>query len=412
MKNLSYLRLSLLLFFLVNIHLSAQDSTIDTIPPQSNSTEKGLKVAATLSDWVNNGTQIYNLSERVGIGTSTPGHKLDILHSGGTGIRIKSTSSFSVVDIDGFSGDAALRFYRNGTTQWNVRNRPSDDNFEIFESGISSRMIIQNTTGNIGINDNNPEAKLSVGGSIKIVDGNQAIGKVLTSNASGLATWQANPTSPWLVSGVNIYYPAGKVGINVANPNGQLQLDNSVINRKLILFENANNDHQFYGFGINSSTLRYQVDTPTSAHVFFAASSSSTSKELLRISGNGNITAAGVISFTSDKRLKKDITPLENVLPKVSALNSYYYHWSDETKSQERQIGFMAQEVEKLFPELVSNNNDGFKSINYIGLIPVLLEGMKELQSQLDKKEEDIKSLQSSIAQIKVLLTQYPLNHK
>jgi hypothetical protein len=96
---------------------------------------------------------IQDATGNVGIGaTVAPAYKLDVEHGGSTGIRSKSTASFSVVDIDGQSGDAALRFQRAGVNQWNVRNRPGDDYFEIFElGGGGSRMVIQDATGNVGI---------------------------------------------------------------------------------------------------------------------------------------------------------------------------------------------------------------------------------------------------------------------
>jgi predicted lipoprotein with Yx(FWY)xxD motif len=96
---------------------------------------------------------IQDATGNVGIGPGTaPSYKLDVEHGGSTGIRSKSTSSFSVVDIDAKSGDAALRFANDGTNQWNMRNRPSDNYLEIFElGGGGSRLAIQDGTGNVGI---------------------------------------------------------------------------------------------------------------------------------------------------------------------------------------------------------------------------------------------------------------------
>ena len=95
---------------------------------------------------------LVDAAGNVGVSQPTPSYKLDVLHGGGTGIRVKSSSSFSVVDIDGFSGDSALRFYNNGVTQWNIRNRPGDNYLEFFElGGGGSRMVIQDTTGYVGI---------------------------------------------------------------------------------------------------------------------------------------------------------------------------------------------------------------------------------------------------------------------
>jgi hypothetical protein len=116
---------------------------------------------------------IQDATGNVGIGeTTSPSYKLDVLHGGSTGIRSRSSSSFSVVDIDAASGDAALRFAKAGVNQWNVRNRPADDYFEIFElGGGGSRVVIQNATGNVGIGETTaPAYKLDVlhGGSTGI----------------------------------------------------------------------------------------------------------------------------------------------------------------------------------------------------------------------------------------------------
>jgi hypothetical protein len=117
-------------------------------------------------------SQIYDDGNSVGLGTTTPTHRFTVSHSGSTGIGVNSTSGFSVVDIDGASGDAALRFAHAGVNQWNVRNRPADDYFEIFElGGGGSRVVIQDATGNVGIGETtSPSYKLDVlhGGSTGI----------------------------------------------------------------------------------------------------------------------------------------------------------------------------------------------------------------------------------------------------
>ena len=124
---------------------------------------------------------IQDATGNVGIGeTTAPAYKLDVLHGGATGERIRSSASFSVLDIDAFSGDAALRFINNGVNQWNVRNRPSDNYLEIFElGGGGSRMVIQDATGNVGIGETTaPAHKLDV------LDAGAAPAERLRSSAS------------------------------------------------------------------------------------------------------------------------------------------------------------------------------------------------------------------------------------
>ena len=81
----------------------------------------------------------------------------------------------------------------------------------------------------------------------------------------------------------------GNVGIGTTNANGNLQFTNAIVSRKIVLYEGANNNHQFLGFGVNNNTLRYQVNGTADNHVFFTGTSSTTSTELMRIQGDGKV---------------------------------------------------------------------------------------------------------------------------
>ncbi|MCT2560408.1 beta strand repeat-containing protein [Chryseobacterium herbae] len=81
----------------------------------------------------------------------------------------------------------------------------------------------------------------------------------------------------------------GNVGIGTTTPHAPLQFANTEGNRKMVLYETANNDHQYYGLGINSSVLRYQLDGTSASHAFYAGTSTTTSNELMRITGTGRV---------------------------------------------------------------------------------------------------------------------------
>lgn len=86
----------------------------------------------------------------------------------------------------------------------------------------------------------------------------------------------------------------GRIGTGgITNPRAEIQTSNSLNNRKVVLYESFNNDHQYFGFGINGGTLRYQVDQTGNDHKFYAGTGTTTSNLLTTIHGNGNLTVEG-----------------------------------------------------------------------------------------------------------------------
>jgi len=101
-----------------------------------------------------------------------------------------------------------------------------------------------------------------------------------------------------------------------------------------------------------------------------------------------------VLGAASDKRLKTNIVPIQNSLTRLRNINGYTYNWINPQWSKKLQTGVIAQELADQFPDLVLEEKDGFKAVNYIGLIPHLIEAVKEL----DKKTEEIAALKKELA--------------
>jgi hypothetical protein len=101
-------------------------------------------------------------------------------------------------------------------------------------------------------------------------------------------------------------------------------------------------------------------------------------------------------------RYKKDIVPLSNALINVTKLKGVNYYWKaaefpEKQFSEKQQIGFIAQELEKIYPEMVITDKDGYKSVDYSRLTPVLVEAIKELNAKNETQLKVNKEQQNQI---------------
>ena len=128
---------------------------------------------------------------------------------------------------------------------------------------------------------------------------------------------------------------------------------------------------------------------------------------------NGDVAVTGNLTYksasqSSDMRLKKDVQQLDSALDKVLKLRGVSYYWknADELKAingkelfgfdDKKHIGVIAQEVEAVVPELVVTGNDGFKSVTYENIAPLLIEAMKEQQAIIDGQQKEIDELKAA----------------
>lgn len=166
-----------------------------------------------------------------------------------------------------------------------------------------------------------------------------------------------------------IGYGAQTILSNLTNATAIGANASVLTSNSLILGENAN-------VGIGCNAPQYKL------HVVGDIASSGTVRSV-------NTVVTGAISACSDLRFKKEIAPLEHSLEKILSLNGVNYFWKKEEFPQrhftyERQIGLIAQEIEQIFPELVMTDADGYRSVDYSRLTPVLIEAIKELKKEND----------------------------
>lgn len=111
---------------------------------------------------------------------------------------------------------------------------------------------------------------------------------------------------------------------------------------------------------------------------------------------HGDIAYSGNIYDDSDIRIKENITMIENPIEKISSIRGIYFNKKGEFPDN-REVGVIAQEVELVLPEIVSEDDEGFKSVDYSKLTPLLIEAIKELKSENDYLKARITALEVAL---------------
>jgi hypothetical protein len=149
------------------------------------------------------------------------------------------------------------------------------------------------------------------------------------------------------------------------------------------------------GTGVTLSNNSGENATPTIAIGQSVATNATPTFGNLTI--NGTITATGDITayYTSDKRHKNNIQTISNAVLKVKQLNGVTWEWNDDvnevTKSTPK-TGLIAQEVQAVLPQVVTERNDGFLALDYSKMVGLLVEAIKEQQIQIDQLKAQIGS--------------------
>ena len=280
------------------------------------------------------------------IGNENTGVGADALHSNRTGFRNTA------------SGASALQFNTSGS----------------FNTGTGAYVLQMNSKGSFNTASGYAALLFNTTGRSNTASGFAA----LHTNTSG----RSNTASGYRALGRN---STGHENVAVGHSAGGM---NTTGSRNVFIGRNAGNN------SLHSTRSNQLVIANTT-----------TAKPL--IAGNfraGTLTINGVLSSdrireVSDARLKTDIAPLVNGLSSVVQLKAKTYEWradgdSDRVMPEGRAIGLIAQEVEEVLPELVSEGEDGYKGIEYSKLTAVLVEAIKEQQLQIEALRSRVDALE------------------
>jgi hypothetical protein len=176
---------------------------------------------------------------------------------------------------------------------------------------------------------------------------------------------------------------------------------------------NANSN---FATNINTGSSTSNVTIGNSANNFVGIGGSPSGSYMLEVFGKLKTNA---INETSDQRYKKNIVTVPDALNKVLALRGVNYLWRIDEFPKNNfdttlQIGLIAQEIEKVVPEVVRTDDKGFKSVEYSKLVALLIEAVKEQQKIIDQQKLDIlnfktdagrmEKLEADMANLKLLL--------
>lgn len=215
--------------------------------------------------------------------------------------------------------------------------------------GSSASLFWDDTNGRLGIATASPGARLAVAGDIRIDPGNGAI-----------AVFD-------MMSGSQARYRISK------GPGSPVNL---------ILGYHASNSTPVGKFAFDGANARFGIGTLTPG---------------VALDVVGDIQFTGTIADVSDRRLKSDIAPLPPQLVKIERLAPVSFTMKADP-ARRTELGLIAQDVEAIYPDLVSTNPNGTKAMNYQGLIAPMIAAMKEQQRQIQALQARLDAIEQQAA--------------
>jgi hypothetical protein len=363
----------------------------------------------TGNQWISNDTSITYTGGKVGVGTTSPAEAFDVA---GGNIRVDNSHELKVQGPGSWYGSLSMGWGSNDLWLSNLSQGKIYLATNTTGGSADVRMQITND-GKVGIATNSPTNTLSVGGPADF-SGNVGIGTTqflerLTIGGSVQVGDNSQPYQHLALSGGNsdgyLYGDFGKyqdvisLGYNFCtNGSGGFFIPNTggATSRISMGYGSIG----FYVGGVNSEPNTLGIFVNGSGNV--GVGTTSPSQKLTVI---GNICYTGSSANCSDIRYKKDITPLSSALDKITSLRGVNYYWRtdeypDHDFPKDQQIGLIAQEVEKVYPQVVLTDEKGYKSIDYGHLAPALIEAVKELNAKIG----EIQNLRTEVNELKAMV--------
>jgi hypothetical protein len=291
---------------------------------------------------------------QTGIGTTAPVNKLEVVATTADPASSGSSANGNLRLGGGPSVVHVLDFGLSSTSTFSwiqARNKTYGTNYILGINPLG---------GNVGIGNSTPNSTLTVGNAAGTIPGEITLNPTATTNEGGQLNFKRS------LNGSTVDWSIDQYGTSASD--ARLRIFNTSELNGLVIKENG-----YIGMGNISPSVRLQV--------------------------TGDI-IANSIAGSSDARFKTNIAPIANPLQKVLALRGVNFNWNtsefpQKMFSEKRTLGFIAQEVEKVLPEIVQTENttEGYKSVQYDKVVALLVEAMKEQQKQINQLRKQVKQL-------------------
>jgi len=354
---------------------------------------------ATIQYWTfgTGDVDIYRLEGNVGIGTSVFTEKLTVLGNVSAGQFISTVTSGTaplVVLSDTQVTNLNASFLRGKVPPTGTIVGTTDTQ-TLTNKTLTSPIINGGTFSSAGITFNGSTSGTTILQASAVASGILTLPAATTTLVGRTTT--DTLTNKTLVAGSNTI-----IGLTNTNLSGSAGITNANLANSTISGVSLGSNLNALTFG-SYLTSAGSYNGSTARTVSVAGTSINTGNTLVARDISGDFTAGSInvtnltasqtiqaqdFNSTSDINLKENIHTVENALETVSSLRGVSFDWKENGKSS---YGVIAQELEEVLPELV--NNGEVKSVNYNGLIGVLIEGMKSQQEQINRLEQKIQEL-------------------
>lgn len=359
----------------ISADVNMTDNSDDAVP-----TERAVKnyvdnIFAS-SPWLSDASYIYNIQDKnIGIGNSSPDHKFQVDLETDEGILFNGAFGSNVPDLNAgtrmtfYPGKASFRAGRINaqTDYWNNAN--VGDYSAAFGYDTKAAGDCSFAAGG--------DTQVEGSHSVAFGRNNQVVQPYSFSAGSNNSVGGAYSGSFGRENS-----PGAPYSFTLGRGNTVIGSYGFAIGRYNRYFSNA---LFMIGYGDNASDRENVFVVLNDSKTGIGIGNSSPDYLLeVGVSGDGTEARANQWLSFSDERLKKDLKKIENPVSKIKKLNGYYFYWKDG-KDKSRQVGVIAQEIEKVLPEIVSQKNSGYKSVDYSKLTALLIETAKKQQELIEK---------------------------